>query len=75
MLTDSSLVTSRSRNVTPSVRGDARGVPARSDHLETGLDERERGCLPDAGGRARHERYRLVLLAISGDLLAIELRS
>ena len=25
-----------------------RGVAARSDHVEPGLDERERGCLPDA---------------------------
>ena len=31
-----------------ALRGDSRGVAARSDHVETGLDERERGCFPDA---------------------------
>ena len=29
-------------------RGDSRGVAARSDHLETRFDQRERGRLPDA---------------------------
>src|SRR5438067_8511691 len=43
----------------PVAPGDTRCVPARSDYLETGRDERERGCLPDARGRARHERHRL----------------
>ena len=32
----------------PVALGDTRCVSARSDHLETGLDERERGGLPDA---------------------------
>ena len=40
-------------------RGDARRLPARADHLETGRDEGGRGRPPDARGRARHERYRL----------------
>ena len=42
----------------PGERGDARGVAAGADHLETRRDQRERGCLPDAGGRTRHERHR-----------------
>ncbi len=36
---------------------DAGRLPARADHLETGRDEGEGGCIPDARGGARHERY------------------
>src|SRR6266568_5073499 len=38
-------------------RRDARGVPTRADHLESGIDQRERGCFPNARGGARHECY------------------
>src|SRR5205085_704974 len=41
----------------PVTLGDTGCLPARSDYLETGFDERERCSLPDPRGRARHERY------------------
>ena len=50
----------------PVGRGDTRRVPAGPDHLETGLDERERGRLPDARGRAGHESHWPVLSVIAG---------
>ena len=45
---ESQIATAIERSGHTVVRGDSRGVAARSNHVETGLDERERGCLPDA---------------------------
>src|SRR5438105_11321964 len=54
----------------PVALGDTRCLPARSDYLETGFDERDRSCLPDTRGRARYERFRVgpqwYLLALAG---------